>query len=305
MPIAVAALYRFHPLPDPDALRQPIHDLCAAHGVKGTLLLAREGINGTVAAEHDAMHHVVAELGRLTGIGTIEPRWSQAPSMPFLRLKVRVKPEIVTINEPSADPTLQVGAYVEPEDWNDLIRDPETLVIDTRNSFEVKLGSFQGAVDPGTSSFGEFPAYVRRELDPAKHRRVAMFCTGGIRCEKATAFMLAEGFGEVYHLKGGILNYLERIGPEDSLWEGGCFVFDERVALTHGLKPVDDIDRCLGCGAPLTAEDRALDGYERGVSCHHCIGRADAKRLAALRERRRQMDMAASRGRRHLGPREG
>ncbi|MBP7337132.1 rhodanese-related sulfurtransferase [Niveispirillum sp.] len=237
--IAVAALYRFHPLPHYSDLRQPLFDLLAANRVCGTLLLAAEGLNGTIAGPAEAMEQVVAEIARIAGLPEpLQPRWSTTDAPPFGRLKVRLKKEIVTMGVPGIDPLRAVGTYVEPEDWNALISDPDTLLIDTRNSFEVEYGTFKGAVDPGTTTFGQFPDYVRRELDPARHRKVAMFCTGGIRCEKATAYMLEQGFGEVYHLKGGILNYLERIGPEDSLWEGGCFVFDERVALGHGLAPV-------------------------------------------------------------------
>lgn len=236
--IAVAALYRFHPLPDFAAFRQPLLAMMAANGVCGSLLLAAEGINGTIAGPAEVMPEVVTQIAAITGVGPLEPRWSYTDTPPFARLKVRLKKEIVTMGVPGIDPNAQVGTYVEPEDWNALISDPDTIVIDTRNSFEVGYGTFKGAVDPGTDSFGQFPDYVRRELDPARHRRVAMFCTGGIRCEKATSYMLQQGFGEVFHLKGGILNYLERIGPADSLWEGGCFVFDERVALGHGLIPV-------------------------------------------------------------------
>lgn len=241
--IAVAALYRFHPLPTYQELRQPLFDMMAADGVCGTLLLAAEGINGTIAGPAAAMPDVVNRIGEITGLGTIEPRWSYTDQPPFARLKVRLKKEIVTMGVPGIDPLQAVGTYVEPEDWNALISDPDTLVIDTRNSFEVDYGTFKGAVDPGTTTFGQFPDYVRRHLDPGQHRKVAMFCTGGIRCEKATAYMLEQGFGEVYHLKGGILNYLERIVPDDSLWQGGCFVFDERVALGHGLSPLPGVVR--------------------------------------------------------------
>lgn len=236
--LAVAALYRFHPLPDPAALRTPLLTMMAANGVCGSLLLATEGLNGTIAGPAEAMPGVVAAIAAITGCGPLEPRWSYTDTAPFARLKVRLKKEIVTMGVPGIDPNAQVGTYVEPEDWNALIADPDTLVIDTRNSFEVGYGTFRGAVDPGTTRFGQFPDYVRQNLDPARHRKVAMFCTGGIRCEKATAYMLQQGFGQVFHLKGGILNYLERIGPADSLWDGGCFVFDERVALGHGLVPV-------------------------------------------------------------------
>lgn len=236
--VAVAAFYRFIDLPDYRSLQAPLRDFCAAQGIKGILLLAAEGFNGTLAGPEAGLRAVLAELGRLTGAGEVSARWSQAPAMPFGRLKVRLKAEIVTMGEPGINPNAAVGTYVEPQDWNALISDPDTLVIDTRNGFEVQMGSFAGAIDPQTRSFGEFPAFVRHKLRPDGQKKVAMYCTGGIRCEKATAFMLQQGFGEVYHLKGGILNYLETIPPDQSLWSGGCFVFDERVALGHGLVPV-------------------------------------------------------------------
>lgn len=269
-PIAIAAFYRFVALPQYRDLQAPLLARLHAGGVRGTLLLAAEGINGTIAGPADRMPQVVADIVALIGTDPIQPRWSYADALPFQRLKVRLKAEIVTMGTDDADPLRAVGTYVEPEDWNALIQDPETLVIDTRNRFEVALGTFQGAVDPGTDRFGQFPDYVQQNLDPARHKRVAMFCTGGIRCEKATAHMLARGFGEVFHLKGGILNYLERIGPDDSLWHGGCFVFDERVALGHGLVPLPDMDRCPGCGTPLTAMDRADADFRAGASCGHC-----------------------------------
>ncbi|HWV42712.1 rhodanese-related sulfurtransferase [Pseudorhodoplanes sp.] len=239
MPLKVAALYQFVALPDFRELREPLRALCAGLAIKGTILLAHEGINGTLAGADEAIDALIRELrhGSLFGgrLDNLELKYSTADEMPFQRLKVRLKKEIVTLGDRATDPTRQVGIYVDPADWNALIADEDTLVIDTRNAFEVAMGSFDGAVDPKLSRFGEFRDYVARALDPGRHRKIAMFCTGGIRCEKASASLLARGFPEVYHLKGGILNYLEKIPEADSRWRGDCFVFDERVALGHGL----------------------------------------------------------------------
>jgi UPF0176 protein len=240
MPYKVAAFYQFAALPDFRALREPLRALCADLELKGSVLLAGEGINGTLAGGAAAISELIRELresplfgGRLDNL---ELKFSTAAAMPFQRLKVRLKKEIVTLGEPQADPTRQVGVYVDPADWNDLIATPDTLLIDTRNSFEVAMGTFEGALDPGIKSFGQFKEFAARHLDPARHRRVAMFCTGGIRCEKASAYLLSRGFAEVYHLKGGILKYLEGMPETESRWRGECFVFDERVALGHGLQ---------------------------------------------------------------------
>jgi UPF0176 protein len=240
MPLKVAAFYQFAPLPDFRELREPLRAICAELGLKGSVLLAHEGINGTLAGSADAIAALVDELqrgalfgGRLNGL---ELKFSTADAMPFGRLKIRLKKEIVTLGDAGADPTRQVGIYVEPAEWNALLASSDTLVIDTRNAFEVALGTFDGALDPKLESFGAFKEFAARRLDPTTHRRIAMFCTGGIRCEKASAHLLARGFGEVYHLKGGILRYLEEIPEADSRWRGECFVFDERVALGHGLR---------------------------------------------------------------------
>ena len=240
MPHQVAAFYQFAALPDFRELREPLRALGAGLGLKGSVLLAHEGINGTLAGNADAIAALVRELtqGELFGgrLDKLELKYSQAATMPFGRLKVRLKKEIVTLGDAAADPTRQVGTYVDPADWNDLIAAPDTLLLDTRNAFEVAMGTFEGAVDPGLKSFGEFKDFSARHLDPQKHRRIAMFCTGGIRCEKASAHLLARGFAEVYHLKGGILKYLENMPETESRWRGECFVFDERVALGHGLR---------------------------------------------------------------------
>jgi UPF0176 protein len=240
MSLKVAALYQFAALPDYRELREPLRALCVDLGLKGSILLAAEGINGTVAGSDEGIDALAAELqqGPLFGgrLDHLELKFSRADVMPFGRMKVRLKKEIVTLGDPKADPTRQVGVYVEPADWNALIASPDTLVIDTRNAFEVAIGTFEGAFDPGIASFGQFKDFVAEQLDPAKHKRIAMFCTGGIRCEKASSLLLAEGFAEVYHLKGGILKYLEEVPEAESRWRGECFVFDERVALGHGLR---------------------------------------------------------------------
>jgi UPF0176 protein len=240
MPFKVAAFYQFVALPDFRELREPLRAFCAGLGLKGSVLLAAEGINGTLAGSEDGIAAVVAELshGALFGgrLDNLELKFSRSQAMPFGRMKVRLKKEIVTLGDKAADPTQQVGIYVEPSDWNALIAAPDTLVIDTRNAFEVAMGTFDGAIDPKIASFGQFREFVAQQLDPAVHRKIAMFCTGGIRCEKASALLLAQGFAEVYHLKGGILKYLEEVPETESRWRGKCFVFDERVALGHGLR---------------------------------------------------------------------
>jgi UPF0176 protein len=240
MPIKVAAFYQFAALPDFRELREPLRAVCAELKLRGSVLLAHEGINGTLAGSPGAIAALADELrqGSLFGgrLDHLELKFSAASAMPFQRLKIRLKKEIVTLGDAAADPTRQVGIYVEPTDWNALIAAPDTLVIDTRNAFEVAMGTFTGALDPGIESFGQFKDYAASHLDPAKHRKIAMFCTGGIRCEKASAYLLARGFAEVYHLKGGILKYLEGVPEAESRWRGECFVFDDRVALGHGLR---------------------------------------------------------------------
>ncbi len=302
VPIAVAAFYRFHRLMDLPGLRSALQELCEAKGVRGILLLAPEGFNGTLAGEPQALDAVLAGIRAHTGAAAFEVKFSSTAKPPFRRLKVRIKKEIVTIGVPSVDPVAVVGTYVEPQDWNALIADPDMLLIDTRNAYEVAIGTFDGALNPETRSFGEFPAYVRNTLDPARHRKVAMFCTGGIRCEKASSFMLAQGFEQVFHLKGGILNYLETVPETESRWSGGCFVFDERVAVGHGLE-VQPVRFCLSCNTPLDATALASSGYEDGVSCPACVARLTDQQKASARERQRQVELAAKRGGRHLGPR--
>ena len=298
--IEIAAFYQFAPLPQYEGLRAPLQALCDAHRIKGIVLVAAEGINGTIAGTREAMALVLPELRAIAGLPDLRHRTAFAPTLPFGRMKVRARPEIVTLGI-AVDPLAQVGAYVAPRDWNALLADPEVLVIDARNDFEVAIGSFRGAMNPRTNSFGAFPAFAREHLDASRHRKIAMFCTGGIRCEKASSHLLAGGFESVFHLEGGILNYLETVPPEESLWEGACFVFDERIAVGHGLA-IADLDLCRGCRAPLPPGGREAPAFEEGVSCPRCAHMSTPERRASARERQRQMELAQAGGRRHLGP---
>jgi len=300
--IRVAALYRFARFGDPAALRQPLLDLCEANGVRGTLLLASEGINGTIAGPPEGIERVVAYIRTLPGCADLDVKYSEAAAMPFHRLKVRLKREIVTMGE-TVDPLDIVGTYVEPKDWNALIDAPGTFVIDTRNDYEVKVGSFAGAVDPHTASFSDFPAWFRAHRDEiAGAERVAMFCTGGIRCEKATALLKAEGIDEVHHLHGGILKYLEEVPEAESRWQGECFVFDERVAVGHGLS-AGTHGLCRACRMPVSPEDRASPLFAEGVSCPACHGARNDTQRAGYAERHRQARLAEARGEPHVGAR--
>ncbi|WP_210421482.1 rhodanese-related sulfurtransferase [Hoeflea halophila] len=287
-PVVVAALYHFAKLAGHEALQAPLSRLCDEQGVRGTLLLAREGINGTIAGTREAIEAVLAHIRTIPGLEPLEHKESSAHKMPFRRMKVRLKKEIVTMGVPDIDPLEGVGAYVEPKDWNALISDPETVVIDTRNDYEVGIGTFKGAVNPETHTFREFPGWVDEAGLTDKSRPIAMFCTGGIRCEKATAFMRAKGYENVYHLKGGILKYLENVPEEESLWQGSCFVFDERVAVTHGLRESDEI-LCRACRNPVTPEEQASELYEDGVSCPHCYETRSEEDRARFRIRHQQM----------------
>ena len=298
--IHVAALYRFARFPDPAALRQPLLDLCAANGVRGTLLLAREGINGTVASAEPGIAAVLAHIRTLPGCADIAVKHSRAETMPFHRLKVRLKREIVTMGEPDVDPLAGVGHYIKPAEWNVLIDDPDTVVIDTRNAYEVKVGSFAGAIDPQTDSFSDFPAWARANRAALEGKKVAMFCTGGIRCEKSTAFLKAEGLTDVFHLEGGILQYLEDVPASESRWTGECFVFDERVAVGHGLAAGTHV-LCRACRMPVSPHDRASPLYEEGVACPACADARDGAKRAAYAERHRQVELARGRGEIHVG----
>ncbi len=299
--IEIAALYKFVRFANYEALREPLKNLCNLHGVKGILLLAREGINGTIAGASVSLHIVLDALKAIEGLSDLEWKTSFSDHMPFLRMKVRLKAEIVTIGDKTVDPTETIGTYVEPENWNALISDPEMVIIDTRNAYETRIGTFKGANDPKTNSFSEFSDYIRTNFDPQTTKKVAMFCTGGIRCEKASALMKNRGFEEVYHLKGGILKYLETIKPEDSLWDGACFVFDERVAVGHGFK-VEDYGMCYGCGEPITPLDRAHSAFELGVCCPHCASNLTLEQKTSARERQKQINLAKTKGKKHMGP---
>ncbi len=302
--LQVAALYRFAAFDDPVALRQPLFDLCDSLGVRGTLLLATEGVNGTIAGSQDAIAAVVAHIRALPGCADLDVKYSAAQTMPFHRLKVRLKKEIVTLGVPGVDAARQAGTYVAPEDWNALISDPDTIVIDTRNDYEVKIGTFQGAIDPETPSFRAFPEWFRAFratlADRATPPRIAMFCTGGIRCEKSTAFLKAEGIDEVYHLKGGILNYLEKVPESESLWQGECFVFDQRVALGHGVQQ-GDYDLCHACRAPISVADKQSPLYVEGVSCPACHDSRSDDQRQRYRARNEQEKLARRRGQAHIG----
>ena len=304
LPICVAALYKFTPFADHGTLQAPLLGCCRAAGVKGTLLLAQEGINGTIAGSDAGIAAVLDHIRTLPGCADLEVKFSRAPALPFHRMKVRLKREIVTMGQPNIDPLGSVGTYVPPADWNALIADPGTIVIDTRNDYEVAIGTFKGAIDPQTASFREFPEWFRARRDAllgqGQAPKVAMFCTGGIRCEKSTAFLKAEGVEEVYHLQGGILKYLEEVPPEDSLWQGECFVFDQRVSVGHGLVP-GGYALCHACRRPVSAEQQAVPEYEEGVSCPACFAERTEEQRAGYRERHRQEQLAARRGTAHVG----
>lgn len=299
--LKVAALYHFHALDDPASRRQPLLDLCQQEEVRGTLLLASEGINGTIAGPESGIDKVVAYLRGWPGFETLEVKYSTAASQGFLRMKVRLKAEIVTMGKPGIDPARDTGTYVTPEDWNALIRRNDVMVIDTRNDYETRIGRFHNAVDPETKTFRAFPDWADALANtPDRPRAVAMYCTGGIRCEKASAYMKQIGFEEVYHLKGGILKYLEDIPEEESLWQGECFVFDDRVSLGHGLIE-GDYELCHACKQPLSEDDQKTADFEPGVSCPYCIDITSPAQRERFRERQKQIDLARQRGETHLG----
>jgi UPF0176 protein len=298
--VIVAALYKFVTLADYHELRGPLLKECERAGTRGTLLLALEGINGTIAGSRAGIDQVLSYLRSDPRLVDIEHKESIDDHMPFYRMKVKVKKEIVTMGVDGIDPNTRVGSYVKPAQWNALVNDPEVVVIDTRNDYEVGIGTFKGAVDPGTTTFREFPAYVRENLDPAKNKKVAMFCTGGIRCEKASAFMLNEGFEEVYHLEGGVLKYLEEVPEQDSTWEGECFVFDNRVAVNHQLEK-GQYDQCYGCRHPITEDDKLSGRYEKGVCCPGCYDSLTEDQRMRFGERQKQVELAATRKEVHIG----
>ena len=304
MPMVVCALYKFATLEDFESLKPPLQKKMEDLGVRGTLLLAKEGINGTVAGTRSAIDKLLDYLrqddifeGRLHNI-----QWKESynSEIPFNRTKVKLKKEIVTMGVDAIDPNHIVGTYVEPEAWNDLISDPDVLLVDTRNEYEVQIGTFKNAINPHTTTFREFPEYTKNNLDPIKHKKVAMFCTGGIRCEKSTAYLKEQGFDEVYHLEGGILKYLEDVPKEESMWEGECFVFDNRVTVDHDLKR-GHYDQCHACRMPITAQDKVSNAYQPGVSCPHCIGHLTETQKHRFTERERQVQLAKKKGKVHIG----
>lgn len=290
----IAALYHFTRFDDPAALRSDLLALCMAEEVKGTLLLAGEGINGTIAGPRAGIDAVIAHLRDLPGCADLQWKEATSDQPPFGKMKVRLKREIVTMGQPDVDPRARVGHYVDPQDWNALISAPDVAVIDTRNDYEVAIGSFDGAVDPKTESFGEFPAWWEANKHRFEGKKVAMFCTGGIRCEKSTNYLLGQGVEDVYHLKGGILKYLEEVPEEETKWQGACFVFDNRVSVAHGLREGPHL-LCHGCRKPILPEDTQRPEYEAGVSCHHCIDETSDADKSRFRERQKQMALARSR----------
>jgi len=290
----VAAFYHFAPIADPSAVKPPLAKLCCALGVKGSILIAPEGVNGTIAGSREGIDEALAHIRGLPGFGALECKESHTDEMPFRRMKVRLKREIVTMGQPQVDPLAGTGHYVRAKDWNALIDAPDVAVIDTRNFYEVGIGTFQGAVDPGTDSFGEFPAWWQANKDRFQGKRIAMFCTGGIRCEKSTNYLIGQGVDEVFHLKGGILKYLEDVPKADSRWQGECYVFDGRVSVGHGLVQGDH-QLCHACGRPVSTADRAHADFEQGAQCPACVGEYSESDRARFRERQKQITLAKAR----------
>jgi len=296
----VCALYKFVTLDHYESLRTPLMALMKSLNVLGTLLLAGEGINGTVAGSRESIDSLLAWLQQDPCLSNIDYKESYTNKRPFLRAKVKLKKEIVTMGVEGIDPGEVVGTYVEPKDWNALISDPEVLLVDTRNDYEVQVGTFRGAINPNTETFRDFPQYVKDNLDPQQHKKVAMFCTGGIRCEKSTAYLKEQGFNEVYHLKGGVLKYLHEVPAEETLWQGECFVFDDRVTVDHQLQK-GHYDQCHACRLPITDDDKASDNYEKGVSCPRCYEKLTQQQKQRFAEREKQMQLADRRGEFHMG----
>ena len=298
--IVVSALYKFAKLDNFELLREPLLKLMKEHQVKGTLLLAQEGINGTIAGDRKGIDALIAWLQKDPRLADLRTKESYEQEMPFYRSKVKLKKEIVTMGIESIDPKKIVGTYVKPQDWNALISDPDVILIDTRNDYEVQIGGFKNAVNPKTDTFREFPQYVKDHLDPSQHKKVAMYCTGGIRCEKSTAYLKEQGFKEVFHLQGGVLKYLEEIPSEESMWEGECFVFDNRVAVNHDLEK-GQYDQCYACRYPITEEEKNSPQFEQGVSCPHCYDKVSDRQRQRFSEREKQVKLAKQRGEEHIG----
>ena len=298
--VVVAALYRFAKFPDYESFREPLLEILLTHEVRGTLLLAAEGINGTIAGNKIGIDAVLTWLAKDHRFAGIQAKESYVDENPFYRTKVKLKKEIVTMGVEAIDPTHIVGTYVDAKDWNALLADPEVLLLDTRNQYEVEIGTFENAINPKTDSFREFPEYVRKNLDSKVHKKVAMFCTGGIRCEKSTAYLKQHGFEDVFHLKGGILKYLEEQPETDTKWQGECFVFDNRVTVNHKLEK-GIYDQCHACRRPILEKDKGSEFYQKGVSCHHCYDKHSKQQIKRYAERERQMELAAQRSEVHIG----
>ena len=298
--LTICALYKFTRLDDFEEIQSSLKLFLDSLNIRGTLLLAREGVNGTIAGDNDSIMKSLDYLqkdGRLAGL---EYKLSYSEKPPFKRLKVKLKKEIVTLGVSDIDPTHSSGTYVKPADWNELINDPDVVLIDTRNNYEFEIGSFKGSINPNTETFREFPAYTKNNLEKYRDKKIAMFCTGGIRCEKSTAYLKSKGFENVFHLQGGILKYLEEIKEDESLWEGECFVFDDRVAVKHNLE-LGKYDQCHACRFPITDEDKEHPHYEKGVSCPRCYGTKNSSQVSRYREREKQVQLAKSRGESHIG----
>jgi UPF0176 protein len=298
--VVVCALYKFVTLEDYQEIKAPLLNFMLEQDLRGTLLLAHEGINGTVAGSRDAINALLSFLDNDPRLAEVSYKESFVDDMPFLRTRVKLKKEIVTMGVEGIDPKRVVGTYVQPKDWNALISDPDVILVDTRNDYEVQVGTFKHALNPNTESFREFPQYVKDNLDPTKNKKVAMFCTGGIRCEKSTAYLKEQGFEEVYHLEGGILKYLEDVPEQESLWEGECFVFDERVTVNHSLEK-GSYDQCNACRMPITEQDKLSDHYQHGICCPHCFNKSTPEQKERFQEREKQMLLAAQRGETHIG----
>jgi len=296
----VATFYKFIELDQLETLQSKLKTFCENNGIMGTILLAEEGINSTIAGDKDSIEQFFKLLKEDEQIADIQPKLTETEELPFLRLKVKIKPEIVTMGVDEIQPAMTTGEHIDPKTWNEIISDPEVLVIDTRNEYEYKVGTFQNAISPHTDSFRQFPEFVEENLDPKKHKKIAMFCTGGIRCEKASAYLVEKGFEEVYQLNGGILNYLETVSSEESLWEGECFVFDQRVAVTEDLE-TGNYELCYACSQPLSPADRQSEKYEPGISCPYCYDHLTEKQRDRCMERRRQQELAKQRNQKHIG----
>lgn len=298
--LTICALYKFTRLDDFEEIQDPLKLFLDSLNIRGTLLLAREGVNGTIAGDNDSIMKSLDYLQKDKRLVGLEYKFSYSEKPPFKRLKVKLKKEIVTLGVSNIDPTFSSGTYVKPADWNELINDPDVVLIDTRNNYEFEIGSFKGSINPNTETFRQFPAYTKNNLEKYRDKKIAMFCTGGIRCEKSTAYLKSKGFENVFHLQGGILKYLEEVKEDDSLWEGECFVFDDRVAVKHNLE-LGKYDQCHACRFPITEEDKEHPHYEKGTSCPRCYGTKNLSQVNRYREREKQVQLAKSRGESHIG----